>query len=165
MCWEGLEGVTGLTIGLGRSTPGETESSSTRLRILFLLGIGGEELGPGAFEPGWSSLGFSDVVSAGNGGAGDGGLGPDVPVTLAWFEILSSCPAGCWTVVEPPGPVVVVVVVVVLALLVTQADRRAVVNSPSWLLLPHCLFSDRYTILVVHYLIAFRRAAAHFGAG
>lgn len=114
MCCEGLEGVTGLTIGLGRSTPGETESSSTRLRILFLFGIGGDELGPGAFGPGWSSLGFSDVVGvAGNGGAGDGGLGPEVPVTLAWVEILSSCPAGCWTVVDPPGPVVVVVVVVV----------------------------------------------------
>lgn len=38
----------GLTKGSGRSTPGDTESSSTRLRMLFLLGIGGEELGPGA---------------------------------------------------------------------------------------------------------------------
>lgn len=102
----------GLIIGFGRSTPGETESSSTRLRMLFLFGIGGEELGPGPADPDGSNWVFS-CVDAGNGGAGEGGLGPEVPVTLACGDILSSCPAGCCTVVDPPGPVVVVVVVVV----------------------------------------------------
>lgn len=77
----GLEGVIGLTNGLGRSMPGETESSSTRLRMLFLLGIGGEELGPGAAGP--DCLGGVLLLSCGNGGAGVGGLGPEVPVTLA----------------------------------------------------------------------------------
>jgi hypothetical protein len=48
----------------------------------------------------------------GSGGIGDGGLGPEVLVTLPapWDALL---PVGCSTVVLPPGPVVVVVVVVV----------------------------------------------------
>jgi hypothetical protein len=45
--------VIGLTSGLGRSMPGETESNSTRLRILFLFGIGGEELGAGTVDTDW----------------------------------------------------------------------------------------------------------------
>jgi hypothetical protein len=48
----------------------------------------------------------------GKGGIGDGGLGPEVLVTLpAPCDAL--LPVGCSTVVLPPGPVVVVVVVVV----------------------------------------------------
>jgi len=76
--------------------------------MLFLSGTGGEELGPGKAGP--ICLGG---VLCGIGGAGDGGLGPNLPVTLACDDILSSWPAGCCTVVDPPGPVVVVVVVVV----------------------------------------------------
>jgi hypothetical protein len=56
---------------------------------------------------------------------GDGGLGPDVLVTLP-APCDATLPVGCSTVVLPPGPVVVVVVVVVWKYSVSLSRMRSV---------------------------------------